>query len=484
MTQASHDPGPFRQARRSCCLLACLVLTLAACSLAGAGVPPPGSGPLPAMGSQGTTTTDPPTSSTSLGPSSSPNLDPSPSPDMAGPSPGIAGPSPHLADPSADGSPAGASGSLAGLDAAGKAALQGVVDASRDRIPSPGLSVAVRLRDGTLWTGVSGDRIVTPKQKVDPDTVFSIASMTKTFVAAAILQLVDEGKLTLEDHLSNWFPGFQNANEITVRELLSHTSGVYNYFANPKYSKQIYTDPNRVWTVDEILALVAGKPSYCAPGTCFWYSNTNFVLLGRIVEMVTGRPLPDVIRDRFLKPLGLTNTVFQPDQPTPTDKANGYQADSAGNYYDQTGSSSVLPTTSMASVAWAAGAMASTASDLATWANALYSGQVLPQYLLDEMFKWQGPDHYGLGTRTEIIAGRRAVGHGGSLTGYEGEMWYFPIEGATIVMLSNRGLFDPSKTVRLLAKALFKHIDVPPPEFPPPSPQPTTQPLVSPSATP
>ena len=360
------------------------------------------------------------------------------------------------------------------------------MDASRDRIPSPGLSVAVRLRDGTLWTGVSGDRIVTPKQKVDPDTVFSIASMTKTFVAAAILQLVDEGKLTLEDPLAKWFPDFPSASDITVRELLSHTSGIYNYFESPKYLKQVFADPNRVWTVDEILALVNGKPSYCAPGTCYWYSNTNFVLLGRIVEMVTGRALPDVLRDRFFKPLGLTNTVFQPDQPTPPDKANGYQMDSAGNYYDQTGSSRVIPTDSTASVAWAAGAMASTAHDLATWASALYDGRVLPQYLLDQMFKWQGVDHYGLGTRTEIIAGRRAVGHGGSLLGYEGEMWYFPVEGATIVMLSNRGQFDPSKTIKLLAKSLFKHIVVPPPAFPPATPEPTgsAEPAASPSQLP
>ena len=121
---------------------------------------------------------------------------------------------------------------------------------------------------------------------------------------------------------------------------------------------------------------------------------------------------------------------------------------------------------SAATVAGAAGAMVSDADDLARWAMALYAGdQVVSQGLLAEMFDFRRKDEYGLGTRTRIFNGRRAVGHGGSLRGYEDGMWYFPREGAVIVLLSNRGLYNPDRTLRELARTLWKHIDVPDPEY-------------------
>ena len=154
--------------------------------------------------------------------------------------------------------------------------------------------------------------------------------MTKTFVAAAILQLVDEGKLKLEDPLAEWFPDFPSATDITVRELLSHTSGIYNYFESPKYNAQVYADPNRVWTIDEILALVNGKPSYCAPGTLLLVLEHQ-LRAARPHHRDDHRSTPARCPARpLLQAPGSTYTVFQPDQPTPADKADGYQMDSAG----------------------------------------------------------------------------------------------------------------------------------------------------------
>jgi CubicO group peptidase (beta-lactamase class C family) len=135
---------------------------------------------------------------------------------------------------------------------------------------------------------------------------------------------------------------------------------------------------------------------------------------------------------------------------------------------DWTGSSTVLPTMSAATVAWAAGAMVSTPGDLARWASLLYTGKVVPQPLLDQMLSVRKcHDNYGLGTRWVVINGRAADGHLGSLRGYEDAMWYFPREGAAIAVLSNQGAWSPAATIRHLSTTLFDRIGAPPPQYNP-----------------
>jgi D-alanyl-D-alanine carboxypeptidase len=351
------------------------------------------------------------------------------------------------------------------FDDATDAALQVVLDTARARIPTPGISVAIRLADGRTWLGVSGDRQLSPDRPVDQDTVFSIASITKTFVTAVVMQLVSEGRLGLDDHLSRFLPDYPRATRITIRQLLAHTSGVANYFESAAYNQAVFSDPSRRWKVRDILALV-GKP-YCSPGTCFHYSNTNFVLLGKVVQQVTGHTIAAEIDQRLLVPLGLEDTRFQPIDPTPRDAAHGHLWAGGTTFLDQTRGSRVLPNMSAATVAWAAGAMVSSPADLARWAMALYAtDRVVPPDLLAQMLDFRKQDEYGLGTRTRIFNGRRAIGHGGSLRGYEDGIWYFPREGAVIVLLSNRGLYNPDRAIRELARTLWKHIDVPEPEYP------------------
>ncbi len=347
-----------------------------------------------------------------------------------------------------------------------QAALQAVLDRARARIPTPGISVAIRTRDGRVWQGVSGDRQLSPRRPVDTDTVFSIASITKTFVTATIMQLVAEGRLGLDDRLSRYLPDFPRAKRITIRQLLAHTSGVFNYFESAAYQRAAYRDPSRRWTTRQILRFTG--PAYCDPGDCFHYSNTNFVLLGEVIREVTGRPVATVIRERFLDPLGLAHTGYQPQDATPRDAAHGHLWGGGDRFYDWTGSSRQVPTMSVATLASSAGAMFANAGDLARWVMALYgSTDVVDAALLDEMLTFRKRDEYGLGTRTRIFDGRRAVGHGGSLRGYEDQAWYFPDEGVSIVLLSNRGLYLPDRTVRQLARTLWRHIDVPEPRYDP-----------------
>lgn len=352
------------------------------------------------------------------------------------------------------------------FDDATAAALQKVLEAARRRIPTPGISVAIRTADGRVWLGTSGARQLSPRRPVTADTVFSIASITKTFVAAVVLQLVDEGRLSLDDRLSKFLPDFPNARRITIRQLLSHRSGVFNYFESARYARQAFRDPGRQWTTREILRFV--EAPYCQPGKCFHYSNTNFVLLGEVVRQVTGRRVSAEIRDRLLDPLGLAHTSYQPDERTPANGAHGHLWGGRSTFYDQTDGDRWLPHMSAASIAGAAGAMVSSAGDLARWVMALYgSDEVLPAELRDAMTDYRPKDRYGLGTRMRIFSGRRGFGHGGSLRGYEDQVWYFPREGVSIALLSNRGLYNPDRTVRQLLRELWKHIDVPAPQYDP-----------------
>ncbi len=338
------------------------------------------------------------------------------------------------------------------IDAELAARLQAVVDASRERIPAPGLSVAIRLPSGETWTGVSGFASLLPVEPMTTATVFGVASITKTFVTALILQLVDEGVLSLDDPLSETLPDFPRARRITLRQLLAHNSGVFNFFEDPRYVSEAFRDRSRRWTFREILGFVA-EP-YCAPGACFHYSNTNFVLLGRVAEKATGNPLHEEIRQRFLDPLQLDRTVFQPDEPTPSDAAHGHLG-YAGGFIDHTGGSRVIPHLAAVTVAWAAGAMASNPTDLSRWADALYGGEVLSAESTAEMMAYRPDDEYGLGMRTRVFHGRRAVGHLGGIRGFESAMWHFPDSGVTIVVSANRGILTTDRTMRILVRTLF-----------------------------
>lgn len=350
------------------------------------------------------------------------------------------------------------------FDDATQRALQEMLDAARRRIPTPGISVVIRTADGRVWRGTSGARQLSPRRPVTDDTVFSIASITKTFVTAVVLQLVDEGKLSLDDRLSEFMPDFPRARRVTIRMLLQHRSGIHNYFESARYGRAAFRDPNREWTAAEILRFV-GQP-YCQPGACFHYSNSNFVLLGEVVKQVTGRPVSREIRERLLDPLELTRTSYQPDERTPSNGAHGHLWGGGATFYDQTEGDRWLPNMSAASIAGASGAMVSSADDLARWAMALYGSDiVLPEELREAMMDVRPKDKYGLGTRMRIFDGRRGFGHGGSLRGYEDQVWYFPREGVSIALLSNRGLYDPDRTVRQLLRVLWRHIDVPEPQF-------------------
>jgi D-alanyl-D-alanine carboxypeptidase len=291
---------------------------------------------------------------------------------------------------------------------------------------TPGAVVYVRDRTG-VRAAAAGHADLRKKKLLTPAMSFRVGSITKSFVAAVVLQLVGEGKLTLADTLDHWLPGVvPGASQITVRELLNHTSGIPNYTSEVTFDTTLVATPSRVWTPLELVSFVDGRPPLFAPGSVWYYSNTNFILLGLIVERITGRPLGDELRDRIFEPLRLAHTSF-PTASTSMPKpfAHGYLLPNNGlvpvrTYKDVTAWNP--------SWAWAAGAIVSTADDLARFYGALLAGDLLTPELLAAMENTvpvtKDPDGpgYGLGLMhdVDVTACTDTWGHDGAVPGYTG----------------------------------------------------------------
>jgi D-alanyl-D-alanine carboxypeptidase len=351
----------------------------------------------------------------------------------------------------------------------------------------PGVAATVILADGRTWTGVSGDAVAATKTKVTPQTPFAIASVTKTFTAALILRLAEEGRLTINDPLARWLPDYPNAARITLRMLLSHTSGLADFFQNPKFDAAMNRAKRRVWTPDEVLPYVA-KPAF-APGKGWGYSNTNFVLLGLVAQRAGGAPWAEQLRREFFVPLGLASTYVQGvgTPAVPLAHANQMFVGFAGRILpkDLSDGSPIAPFTAVASAAFSAGSIASTTGDLARWAEALYGGDVLTPVSLAEMLTFD-PDitryaalAYGLGVSRVKIDGRFvALGHTGALAGTRAAVRWLPKQQVSVAVTFNRDLFSGDDVIRYLVAALYPRptLGASPGASPGPSPAPSSLP--------
>ena len=251
-------------------------------------------------------------------------------------------------------------------------------------------------------------------------------------------------------------------SQITVRMLLAHRSGLFDYFRRQGLRQAGVRRPDHVWTTDEILSLVG--PSLYTPGTGFNYSNTNYMLLGLILEQVTGQPLATLIHDRLLAPLGMDETVFQQaGQPVDLVGAKGFWKSGSG-FREWSDDTNFRPTTSTATVAWAAGAMEGSVRDLLDWEMALYGGQVLTPDELAEMLGIYKDSGYGTGCpdpddrrqaglRPRRLAARLPGGH-------------VPAAGSTTwtwSCMANVGFANLDKVANRLAKAALNPLPTPRP---------------------
>jgi len=335
---------------------------------------------------------------------------------------------------------AAASSPIAHLGGSTESALTAALDSIRAQAKVPGIQAAIVFRDGSTWTGQSGVGVISTAAPVTAETLFSVASITKTFVASLVLRLAERGAIGLDDRLSLYVPSFPNAAAITLRELLSHTSGIHDLFTSPGMSDDILADTSRIWTPQEVLARI-GKP-YFAPGKGYYYSNTNYVLLGLVVEKATGKSLATLIRQEFLTPLGLSHTFLQTEEKTAGVVAHGYNG-SAAKPVDLSVGQAMVPFTSEVTACSSACAIVANAEDLARWASALYGGGVLDAADMASMLDTTAALPYpslvprGLGAEVISIGGRVAWGHRGHLDGFDDSMMYMPESGLTIVVQAN-----------------------------------------------
>jgi len=361
------------------------------------------------------------------------------------------------------------------LDRKATRTVKRILDNQVNRQGIAGLQVAVRTPDGRTWSTAAGVAEYAPDRPLREHTQMAIASVTKTFVAALILQLAEEGKIDLDATFGSYFRDAPRKDTVTIRQLLSHRSGIYNIWANPRYGKITEAwrkRPNASglrsrshrWTYEEMMGLV--KSGLFKPGADYSYSNTNYVILGKVAEAVEGQPLAAQLRRRFFEPLGLADTIYQPAQKPRADAAHGHWASkalcapalAAGRHCDHTGDADYIPFLAAVTVADAAGAMASTASDLARWSGALYGGEVLEPEMLAQMTTFLKPGLYGLGTDVAVFAGHVAYGHRGGIRGYESSMWYFPESGVSIVLLSNQGNWVTDAPMERIVKAVLGEV--------------------------
>jgi D-alanyl-D-alanine carboxypeptidase len=340
-------------------------------------------------------------------------------------------------------------------------ALQARLDQLRERYGIPGISVTILFPDGSSWQGVSGLADVERKTPVTSSTSFAIASVSKTFTAALVMTLAQTGKIGLDEPVRLYLPELKKVDgAITVRQLLDHTSGLRDYFFHPAIDHLLLTDPGRRWDAAMSMKYV-GKP-YFKPGKGWHYSNTNYLVLGLLAERVGGAPLGEQIRSRFLDPLGLRHTWYQPAEAPTSVGAHGYRFKSAAKQapaIDLSDGSPFMPFTSVVTAAGGAGGIASTSADLARWARALYGGGVLSQVSVDAMigdvastapYKPRVP--YGLGVQRLDIDGALSLGHSGRLLGFRSDVRWLPDEDIAIAVLTNQSRTDPGIVVRALLK--------------------------------
>ncbi|MFC6982161.1 serine hydrolase domain-containing protein [Streptomyces cirratus] len=277
-----------------------------------------------------------------------------------------------------------------------------------------------------------------------------IGSETKTFTVTALLELVDQHRAGLDDPIGKYVTGVPNGNRITLRELAGMRSGLFNYSEDPDFAKALETTPDKHFTPQELLAYGFKHGVQFQPDAQFDYSNTNLVLLGLVIEKVTGRPLHDVVMRDVVAPAGLHHTLFPTGAEFPEPHAQGYT--------EQTASGKIENSTDWdPSWAWAAGAMISDLQDLRSWAHTLATGTLLTPATQAERLKTRPigvpGDGYGLG----IFDVQGWIGHNGSLPGYEVLCVYLPQARATMVIVLNTDvLHDGQEPSTLFGEAVTR----------------------------
>jgi CubicO group peptidase (beta-lactamase class C family) len=294
----------------------------------------------------------------------------------------------------------------------------------------PSASVAV-VNDGKIaYVKAYGSAQLSPPMAATPEMQYSIGSISKQFTAALILMLQQDGKLKLDDPIAKYLPGLTQANDVTIRQVLSMTSGYQDFWPED----YVMTSMMVPATPERILDGWAKKPLDFAPGTQWQYSNTNYVIAGRIAEIVGGKPLIEQLQERIFKPLGMSGVLNSDASRLPADDPTGYYRHALGP----------LRPAPMEGTGWmfAAGELAMPARDLALWNISLMNRSLLANASYDEMFQevklknGQGTG-YGLGVAVDERQGRQVISHTGEVSGFVSANVVYPNDKFAVTVLTN-----------------------------------------------
>jgi D-alanyl-D-alanine carboxypeptidase len=310
--------------------------------------------------------------------------------------------------------------------------LDAALKQGRETTGAPAATGAVMRCGRLLWSGANGVLDTGSGRLATTSTRFAVASSTKPVTATLVMGLVQHRKLTLKTRLSRFYPHVPKAKQITMRMLLNHTSGLNDYFDSPHINDLIAKHPDHHWTRSEVIEAITR--TLFKPGTRFSYSNSNYVLLGGIVEKLTHGTIEHAFRARIAGPLHLADSTFG-YHPGQSDLfAHPYVRTNAG-LQDQFAPGVGLPSDFVGPV-WTDGGLASTAPDLARFGDGLFEAKLLHAKTVRRMTRIDRSGH-GLGVFRFPYGGRNWLGHNGRYAGYESELWYDASRRVTVAVTSN-----------------------------------------------
>ncbi len=334
------------------------------------------------------------------------------------------------------------------LDPALSAKIDRIATQVLDETGVPSASLAVVQHGKLVYAHVYGKARLGfrfhPAVAATPQMRYSIGSISKQFTAAAILMLQEEGKLSLDDAVGKYIPGLTRGNEVTIRQILSHTSGYQDYWPED----YVMTPMLAPVSAQQIIDTWAKKPLDFEPGTQWQYSNTNYVIAGRIVEQITGAPLMEFLTARIFKQLGMTS-VWNSDEAQLT------QVDATAYYRHALGPLRPAPKEGRGWM-YAAGELAMTARDLALWDESLIAQSILKPESYQQMFtevklKDGKGTHYGLGVEVRDRDGRRSIEHSGEVSGFVSDNEVLVDDGVAVAVLTNQDAVGAASTIARLA---------------------------------
>ena len=301
-----------------------------------------------------------------------------------------------------------------------------------------GLSASVIIPGKGTWNGVSGfSHAGVP---IDTAMVFAIGSVTQNFTSAAILLLQEDGLLSLSDSLRKFLPTYPNIDpNITIKQLLQHTSGIYNYFAHPACYTAVNSNPSQVLTPQFVLNNYVNAP-YFPPGTSYQYSATNYLLLGLIIEEITVQPCASFFRQRLLDTLQLSSFYAREHEPATGVVPHNWAPTSPGG---PGADISAIPLTALLGTSAATAALFGNAHDLARWGQLLFTGQVLQSNSLQQMEQFipvstGNASGYGLGLMRYGASNVQAWGHDARIKGFASGLMFSPADSIVVSILSNK----------------------------------------------